>query len=108
MERTTVVKGSILEDQATEVTVSSNDVVGLFFLTELVTIVLRLGFSGFTNQRRSNQRTVRMRENREPPKTPATPSMWKGRIRMLCSAWKTSYVVEGATNTKSIASENEP
>ena len=31
-----------------------------------------------------------MAENRLPPKTPATPSMWKGCIRMLCSAWNTS------------------
>jgi hypothetical protein len=29
-------------------------------------------------------------ENRDPPKTPATPSMWNGCIRMVCSAWKTS------------------
>ena len=35
VQRTGVVKGSILEDQTTEVTVCGNDVVGLFFLTEL-------------------------------------------------------------------------
>jgi hypothetical protein len=28
-------------------------------------------------------------ENNEPPKTPATPNMWNGCIRMLCSAWNT-------------------
>ena len=39
-----------------------NDVVGLFFLTELVTIVLRLVFSSLTNERRRNQRTVHRRE----------------------------------------------
>ena len=35
-----VVEGSVLEDQATEVTMSSNDVVGLFFLTKLVACLL--------------------------------------------------------------------
>ena len=53
-----VVEGSVLEDQATEVTVSSDDVISLFFLTKLVTVVLGLCFGGLTNQRRSNQRTV--------------------------------------------------
>ena len=28
--------------------------------------------------------------NKLPPKTPATPNMWKGCIRMLCSAWNTN------------------
>ena len=42
VERTGVVERSILEDKTTKVSMSSNDVVGLFFLTELVTIVLRL------------------------------------------------------------------
>ena len=55
MQASRIVKRCILEDQATEVTVSSDDVVGLFFLTELVAIVLRLGFGGLTNQRRSNE-----------------------------------------------------
>ena len=50
VERATVVKGSILENQTTEVSMSSNDVIGLFFLTKLVTVVLGLSFSGFTNQ----------------------------------------------------------
>jgi len=40
VQRTGVVERGILEDQTTKVTVCSNDVVGLFFLTELVTIVL--------------------------------------------------------------------
>ena len=63
-KRTGVVEGCVLEDQTTEVTVCSNDVVGLFFLTELVTIVLGLGFGGLTNQRRSNQTSVHCREQR--------------------------------------------
>ena len=48
VQGTGVVEGSVLEDQTTEVTVSGDDVVGLFFLTELITVVLRLSFSGFT------------------------------------------------------------
>ena len=45
-----VVEGCVLEDQATEVTVGSHDVVGLFLLAELVAVVLGLRLSGFTNQ----------------------------------------------------------
>ena len=48
VQRALVVKGGILEDQTTEVTVCGNNVVGLFFLTELVTIVLGLSFRGLT------------------------------------------------------------
>ena len=43
---------------------SSNNVVGLFFLTKLVTVVLRNILSGFTNQTRSNQRAVHRTEQR--------------------------------------------
>ena len=50
VERTAVIEGSILENKASEIAMSSNDVVRFFFLTELVTIVLGLSFSGFTNQ----------------------------------------------------------
>ena len=64
-----IVKRCILENQTTEVTVSSDDVVGLFFLTELVTIVLGLGFGGLTNQRRGNQRTVHCTEQRSTEHT---------------------------------------
>ena len=58
VQGTGVVEGSVLEDQTTKVTVSGDDVICLFFLTEFVTIVLGLSFGGFTNQRRGNQRTV--------------------------------------------------
>ena len=40
VQRAGVVEGSVLEDQTTKVTVSGDNVVGLFFLTKLVTIVL--------------------------------------------------------------------
>ena len=55
MQASRIVKRCILEDQATKISVSSDNVIGFFFLTELVTIVLRLGFGGLTNQRRSNE-----------------------------------------------------
>ena len=45
-----VVEGGVLEDQATEVTVGSHDVVGLFLLAELVAVVLGLALGGFTHQ----------------------------------------------------------
>ena len=62
MQRTGVVEGSVLEDQTTKVTVSGDDVVSLFFLTKLITVVLGLTFGGLTNQRRGNQRTVHCAE----------------------------------------------
>ena len=40
VQRARIVERSILEDQTTKVTVSGNDVVGLFFLTKLLTVVL--------------------------------------------------------------------
>ena len=55
MQASRIVKRCILEDQATKIAVSGNNVVGFLFLTELVAIVLRLGFGGLTNQRRSNE-----------------------------------------------------
>jgi len=57
-ERLSIVERSALEDQATEVAVICYDIVGFFFLTELVAIVLRFYFCGFTHRRRSHQRTI--------------------------------------------------
>ena len=53
-----VVEGGVLEDQATEVTVGSHDVVGLFLLAELVAVVLGLALGGFTHQGGGHQGTV--------------------------------------------------
>ena len=50
MKATAVVERGVLEDQATEVAVSSHDVVRLFFLAELIAVVLGLGLGCFTNQ----------------------------------------------------------
>ena len=53
-----VIEAGILEDETTEVAVGCNDVVGLFFLTKLITVVLRLGLSGLSNKGAGNQRPV--------------------------------------------------
>ena len=55
VEAAAVVEGGVLEDQATEVTVGSHDVVGLFFLAELVTVVLGFSLGGFPHQRGGHQ-----------------------------------------------------
>ncbi len=64
-----VVEGRILEDQAAKVAMSCHDVVGLFFLTKLVTVVLRLVLAGFTHQGRSHQGTVHRGEQSAPEHT---------------------------------------
>ena len=64
MQRTAIVEGSISEDEATEVTVSSYDIVYFFFVTELVTVVLRFVYSAFTYQRGSYQASVYCRKER--------------------------------------------
>merc|ERR1712178_126203 len=58
VKTTAVVEGGVLEDQATEVTVGSHDVVGLFLLAELVAGVLRLALGGFTHQGGGHQGAV--------------------------------------------------
>ena len=99
MQRTGVVEGSVLEDQATEVTVSSNDVVSLFFLTELVTIVLGLSFGGFTNQRRSNQRTVHCTKQRTTEHTCYAEHM-EGVHEDVVLCLENKHVVECTTDTQ--------
>ena len=58
VQSTGVVERSVLEDETTEVAVGCNDVVGLFFLTEFVAVVLGLVLGGLTYQGRGHQRTV--------------------------------------------------
>ena len=50
VERTRVVEAGVLEDETTKVPVCRNNVVGFFFLTELVSVVLGFIFSSFTDQ----------------------------------------------------------
>ena len=46
-------------------------------------------------------------ENREPPNTPATPSLGgMGALRMLCSAWNTSMKLNVPEIPRGIPSEN--
>ena len=61
-----VVEGGVLEDQATEVTVGSHDVVGLFLLAELVAVVLGLALGGFTHQGGGHQGAVHGGEQGAP------------------------------------------
>merc|ERR1711991_771435 len=58
VKATAVVEGGVLEDQATEVTVGSHDVVSLFLLAELVAVVLGLALGGFTHQGGGHQGAV--------------------------------------------------
>ena len=88
-----------MEDQTTKVTMSGNDVVGLFFLTELVTIVLGLGFGGFTNQRRGNQRTVHCTEQRTTEDTSDAQHV-EGVHQDVVLCLEDKHVVEGATDTQ--------
>merc|ERR1712118_25812 len=59
-----IVKRCILEDQATKITMSCNDVIRFLFLTKAIANIRRLIFCSFTNQRGSYQRTVHSREQR--------------------------------------------
>ncbi|CAL6436371.1 unnamed protein product [Bathycoccus prasinos] len=47
-------------------------------------------------------------EKSEPPNTPATPSMWNGCIRMLCSAWNTIMKLKVPEIPRGIPSEKDP
>jgi hypothetical protein len=69
--------------------VSSYDVVRFFFLTKFITIVSRFTFSSFTVKEEVTKDPC-IAENKDPPNTPATPAMWNGCIKMLCSAWNTN------------------
>ena len=99
MQRTGVVERCVLEDQTTKVTVSGDDVVSLFLLTELVTIVLGLSFGGFTNQRRGNQRTVHCTEQRTTEDTSDTQHV-EGVHQDVVLCLEDQHVVEGATDTQ--------
>ena len=107
MQRTRVVKGCILEDQTTEVTMSGDNVVGLFFLTELVTIVLGLSFGGFTNQRRGNQRTMHGGEQGTTEDTCDSKHV-EGVHQNVVFCLENKHVIKGARNAQSIPSEKLP
>ena len=78
---------------------SGDDVVGLFFLTELVAIVLGLSFSRLTDERRSNQTSVHSREQRSteyPSNTEHVERMHKDVVLCL----ENKHVVECARDAK--------
>ena len=69
MKTAAIVKRSILEDQSSEVSMSGNDIVGLFLLTKLVSITLRDLFGSLPNEGRRDERSVhsRKRERHQIP-----------------------------------------
>ena len=53
-----VVKASVLENKPTKIAVRCNDVVGFFFLTKFVTIIVAFVFSCFTYKARCDKRSM--------------------------------------------------
>jgi hypothetical protein len=84
--------------------VSSYDV-SFFFLTEFVTFVSRF-VSVVSRIRDEVTNEPCIAENKDPPNTPATPSMWNGCIRMFCLEY--DHEVESTKIPKGIPSEKEP
>ena len=76
-----------------------NNVVSFLFLTELVTIVLRLGLSRFTNQRRGDQWTMETQRRVNHRRHQHTQHM-EGCIRMLCRFLEYKHVVEGTRDSE--------
>ena len=62
MQTTTIVEAGVLEDKTTKITMSGNNVVSLFLLSEFVTIVLTYFFSCLTDKAGGNQTTMHSRE----------------------------------------------
>jgi len=87
------------EDQATEVTVGSHDVVGLFFLAELVAVVLRLRLGGFTHQAGGHQRTVHGGEQAAAEHTGHTQHV-EGVHQDVVLSLEHQHVVEGAADAE--------
>ena len=64
VEGTRVVETGVLEDESSEVAMSSNDVVGLFLLTKFVSIVLGDRLGSLPNKGGSDETSVHSREQR--------------------------------------------
>src|SRR6476469_2297628 len=94
-----VVEGRILEDQAAEVAVSCHDVVGLFFLTELVAVVLRLVLGGRRIIKKKNQRTVHGGEQATTEDTRHTELM-EGVHQDIVLSLEHQHEVEGPRDTE--------
>jgi len=94
-----VVEGSVLEDQATEVTVGSHDVVGLFLLAELVAVVLGLALGGFTHQGGGHQRAVHGGEQAAAEHTGHAQHV-EGVHQDIVLSLEHQHVVEGAADAE--------
>merc|ERR1711943_161800 len=94
-----VVEGGVLEDQATEVTVGSHDVVGLFLLAELVAVVLGLALGGFTNQGGGHQGAVHGGEQGSTEHTCDAQHV-EGVHQDVVLSLEHQHVVEGARNAQ--------
>merc|ERR1712100_480945 len=99
VKATAVVEGGVLEDQATEVTVGSHDVVGLFLLAELVAVVLGLALGGFTNQGGGHQGAVHGGEQAAAENTCDAQHV-EGVHRDVVLGLEHQHVVEGARNAQ--------
>ena len=94
-----VVEGGVLEDQATEVTVGSHDVVGLFLLAKLVAVVLALALGGLTHQAAGHQRTVHGGEQAAAEHTGHTQHV-EGVHQDVVLSLEHQHVVEGAADAE--------
>merc|ERR1712100_879994 len=94
-----VVEGSVLEDQATEITVGSHDVVGLFLLAELVAVVLGLGLGGFTHQGGGHQGAVHGGEQRSTENTCDAQHV-EGVHQDVVLGLEHQHVIEGSRNAQ--------
>ena len=78
---------------------SSYNIVRLFFLTKLVTIVLRYIFSSLTNQRRSNKATVHGAKQ-TATKNPSDPKHMEGMHKNVVLSLENKHVVEGTRDSQ--------
>merc|ERR1711975_79459 len=99
VKATAVIEGGVLEDQATEVTVGSHDVVGLFLLAELVAVVLRLALGGFTHQGGGHQGAVHGGEQAAAENTCDAQHV-EGVHQDVVLGLEHQHVVEGARNAQ--------
>jgi len=99
VQGTRVVERCVLEDQATEVAVGCNDVVGLFFLTELVTVVLRFSFGGLTHQGGGDQGAVHCTEQATTEDTSYTQHV-EGVHQDIVLSLEHEHEVEGARDSQ--------
>ena len=99
MERARVVKGCILENQSSEVAVSCDDVVSLFFLTKFVAIVMRLGFSRLSNKAACDQASVHSTKERPTKYTSHAKHVERMHENIMFSL-EYQHVIEGSANTK--------